>query len=328
MNKKWFTVIIVALLVVLLTTTTVLASPSQSGFEGKKTPANSNPQAQKTKEPGGNSGNVVKTENPNKAFKTVNYRGYVVAASASSLTITTEKEKVVVTFMLTAETSVHIPTLSRAALITDIKVNDFVNVHGKLDTTTQILTATSLNVVPGQTTGKNGEEANPAGFVTEYLPGVSITLLNVKGETVTYLITEATQFLPLEAIDPIVVGATVVVVPVDPAADPLVAATIIVSTPQALGSPSGVVTDYQPGVSITIVDELNTSTTYPLSETTAIILEDPTLVLGVGSQVSLVIPVKSDAEIVPVQTIVVTMAEVEALPKPTEEPVVEPSVVP
>jgi len=325
MNKKWFTVIIVTLLVMLLTTTTVLASPSQSDFEGKKTPSNPNAQTEKTKAP---TGNVEKTPNPNKAFKTVNYRGYVVAASASSLTITTEKEKAVVTFILTAETSVHIPTLSRAALITDIKVNDFVNVHGKLDTTTQILTATSLNVVPGQTTGKNGEEANPAGFVTEYVPGVSITILNVKGETVTYLITETTQFLPLEGIDPIVTGTTVVVMPVDPAADPLVAATIVVSSPQALGSPSGEVSDYQPGVSITIVDELGEPATYPLSETTEIILEDPTLTLGVGSLVSLVIPVKSDAEIVPVQTIVVTMADVEALPKPTEEPVVEPSIVP
>lgn len=324
MNKKWFTVAIIALLVVLLTTTTVLASPSQSSLEGKKTPANANPQAEKTKVPGGNSGNVEKTTNPNKPVKTVNYRGYVVAASPVSLTITTEKEKTVVTFVLTEETSVHIPTLSRAALITDIKVNDFINIHGKLDTTTQVLTATSLNVVPGQTTGKNGEEQNPAGFVTEYLPGVSITILNVKGETVTYLITETTQFLPLEGIDPIVTGTTVVVMPVDPTADPLVAATIVVSSPQALGSPSGVVTDYQPGVSITILDELGVPTTYPLSETTEIILEDPTLVLGVDSLVSLVIPVKSDVEEIPVQCIVVSLPEVETTP----EPIVEPTAVP
>lgn len=321
MNKKWYAIVIAALLVVLLTTTTVLASPAQSDFEGKKTPSNPNAQTEKTKVPGGN---VEKTVNPNKAFKTVNYRGYVVAASAASLTITTEKESAVVTFMVTAETSIHIPTLSQAALITDIKVNDFVNIHGKLDTTTQILTATSLNVVPGQTTGKNGEEQNPAGFVTDYQPGVSITILNVKGETVTYLITETTQFLPLEGIDPITIGSTVVVLPVDPAADPLVAATIVVSSPKAIGSPSGIVTDYQPGVSITIVDELAVPTTYLLSETTEIILEDPTLILEVGSQVSLVIPVKSEVEEVPVQCIVVTLPELEATP----EPVVEPTAAP
>jgi hypothetical protein len=317
MYKKWYAIVITALLIVLLTTTTVLASPASSGFEGKKTPSNPNAQGQKTKAP---AGNVEKTANPNKTFKTVNYRGYVVAASAASLTITTEKESTVVTFMLTAETTVHVPTLSRAALITDIKVNDFVNVHGKLDTTTQVLTATSLNVVPGQTTGKNGEEANAAGAVTDYQTGVSITILNDKGEPVTYLITETTQFLPADQAAGITPGAVVVVIPVDPTADPLVAGTIVVSSPEELGTPMGVVTDYQPGMSITITDKDAVETTYLLTETTILLPAELAATLAVGDTVAIT-PVDPKAEELTAALILVQAPEVTATPDPSETPV-------
>lgn len=97
---------------------------------------------------------------------------------------------------------------------------------------------------------------------------------------------------------------------------------------------AGAVTDYQEGVSITITNADGTTTTYLIDATTQIILEDPTLVLGVDSQVVVILALNSTGD-TPIATAIVVKAPVVEptdtadgslgeTPVPTVEPTIEP----
>lgn len=198
--------ILATLMVVFLTTATVLASPASSVIDAKKTPSHTQP----TKAPKMNTNqnqNAAANKGKTTKLKTVNYRGYVVSASETSLTILT-KDLSMLNFVITANTSVHIPTMSRAAVMTDLLVNQMVNVHAKLDLTTQILTATSINMVPGQSDETNG---SGMGTVTDYQPGISITIADAAGLLTTFQITATTKIVLEDPTLVLGVGSTVVV---------------------------------------------------------------------------------------------------------------------
>lgn len=227
-RKNWFFVVTCSLILVFLTTATVLAAaPSTSSVEVKKTPSLTKPT--KLPKTTGNE-NSAANKNKVKTVKTVNYRGYVVSASDSSITISLDDGSLV-TFNITTDTKAQIPTTSRTAVMTDFKVNYYVVIHAKLDTATQTLTATGINMVPGQT----DKAVNGAGTVTDYQPGVSITVTDVNGEPVTYLLTENTQIVSDDPTLTITAGSTVVVLfTTDPVTGEMTAKCIVISSPEAL----------------------------------------------------------------------------------------------
>lgn len=272
MKKKWVSIITIALLVALITTTAVLASPTNSSLETKKTPQPNTEQGKPGNGQGEKSNNGHRNDNANKPvddtdltvddagkpgkdkeakdknLKVVNYHGVLMSLSATSLTVLLDDGSTV-TFDITEKSSVKVPTMSQSSTAADLTMNMRVVVHAFLDKTTGVLTARSINVVPGDPNSNGGNLA-------------------------------------------------------------------------------GLVSDYQPGISITITDEFGIPTTYLLSETTQIILEDPTLTLAAGSIVTVIMPLKSDTEIVTAAAIVVSAPVITETIVPTDEPVVEPTAAP
>jgi hypothetical protein len=103
---------------------------------------------------------------------------------------------------------------------------------------------------------------------------------------------------------------------------------VVPGDPNGDSNLAGLVSDYQPGISITITDEAGVPTTYLLSESTQIILEDPTLTLAAGSIVTVIMPLKSDSETITAAAIVVSAPVVAPTMEPSAEPILEPTAAP
>lgn len=252
MNKKLIFVVLIAMLITLMTVTTVLAAPAPVADGAKKTP-----DASATDKPGkgnsdskpgkgGENGNKP-TKNP--VYKVLNEKGIVMNVSAESMLLL-KNDGSTVTLIFTPQSTVKIPTNSKNSTIADLQINMRVTVHAYMDLDTGIIYVRSINVIPGE----------PAKY-----------------------------------------------------------------------NRVGNVTDYQPGISITIADETGLTQTFVLTADTQIILQDPTLTLGIGSQVTIVTALHDNAE-TPIAAAIVVSVPVEATAEPTEAqteaPTVEPTVEP
>ncbi len=160
--------------------------------------------------------------------KIEHFKGILTAVDANSITLTLDGGNSV-TISLDAETSVHVPTLSDGSfesLQPDMKVMVKAQV-GK----DGALTAKSIQVIPAKP-----ERTHNVGIVSAYVPGVSISILAVDGETYEFLLAETTKILPLERLPLLVVGARVTIIaPRDVSTLEITAGGIVIHTDAALG---------------------------------------------------------------------------------------------
>ena len=248
MNKKLIFIVLIAMLITLMTVTSVLAAPAPAADGAKKTP-----DASATEKPGkgnsdskpGNGGENGNKPTKSPIYKVLNYQGIVMNVSAESMMLL-QNDGSTVTLMFTPQSKVKVPTNSKNSTIADLQINMRVMVHAYMDVETGVIYVRSINVIPSVPAKYN------------------------------------------------LVGA---------------------------------VTDYQPGISITIADETGQTQTFVLTADTQIILQDPTLTLGIGSQVTIVTALNDTAE-TPTAVAIVVIAPVEATVEPTEAPTEAPTVEP
>jgi hypothetical protein len=227
MKKRIFVVALITVLIALLTVSTVLASPVPANPEAKKTPqSQGNGNGNGTDKDKGNSTDKANGSAKDKNLKAVNYHGVVMSYSATSLTLLL-KDGSTVSFVMNEKSGLKLPTLSKTSTIADLQYNMRVVVHAYLDKTTGVLTVRSINVVPSAAL-----DYNFAGAVTDYQPGVSITITNPDGTTTTYLLDANTQII-LE--DPTLVlgpdSQVVVILALNSTGETPVATAIVVKAP-------------------------------------------------------------------------------------------------
>ena len=227
MKKFLFLVSISILLGLFFATTQVLASPATLTSSMK--PPVKTPGAQATKiatemSPQGNGnphGQSNSQGNTDLQGKRVNYKGTISAVDASSLTITL-RNGTSLTFILTADTSIKIPTIGKSATAADLAIGMQVNINAVENAGG--LTARSVHVVPGKPI-----LIQRVGTVTDYQPGISITIQAQDGHNYTFLLTAKTKILPIERADQLAAGVRVTIIaPRDVAGGKLIATGIVV----------------------------------------------------------------------------------------------------
>jgi hypothetical protein len=160
----------------------------------------------------------------------VTYRGNVSAVGDSSLTLDLDAGGSM-TFDVTQDTRIHIPTLGREAGLADL--------HTGVQALVQVLKneasgpAMFVKVIPG----KPGP-VHRVGIVTAYTPGTSITVQDKQGGSSTFLITPDTKILPAHRAGQLGVGSHATVISRrDVTAGPLTAQGIVVHPQLATALP-------------------------------------------------------------------------------------------
>lgn len=202
---------VLIVLLTILTATQVLASPAES-VDVKKTPVHI-PGAQAivnaAKTPGAQAtARAIQRATEgigNQHGKRVNYRGTIASADAASLTLTLANGSSV-TFSLTADTRIRIPTLGQTAAAPALMPGAKAGVHAAQDET-GALTALAVLVIPAKPV-----RAHRVGTVTDYQPGASLTIQATDGNTYTFLLTTATEILSADRADQLADGARVTVI--------------------------------------------------------------------------------------------------------------------
>ena len=132
-----------------------------------------------------------------------NYKGTITFIDATSIEIK-QKGDTLVTISLSAETVVKIPTKHDATL-TDLKAGMKVTIKAlRVD---DVLTAKKIILIPGKPT-----KVYKVGVVTDYQPGISITIQAKNTSLYTFLVTAETKILPADQADKLVVGAVVTII--------------------------------------------------------------------------------------------------------------------
>jgi hypothetical protein len=159
----------------------------------------------------------------------VGFRGEISAVSTGSFTLTLS-DSTVVSFVLTSDTKIKIPTLGNGSTEENLMVGQKAAVRAKDDGTGNWV-ALTVQIIPGKP-----EIVHHVGIVTEYTAGTSITILDNKGNSFTFLITETTKILPADRADLLKVGALVTIIaPRDVTGGPLTARGIVVH-PEGIGT--------------------------------------------------------------------------------------------
>jgi hypothetical protein len=154
--------------------------------------------------------------------KKVNFSGDVVAVGDGSLTMKTKAGEEI-SFLVTEDTAIKIPTLGKNATFADINVGVHALVRA-LEGKDGSLTALQISVVPGKPV-----EKHHVGVVTAYEPGASITIKAHDGNEYTFLITQDTKILPKDRADELAVGRRVTIISRrDPTGGPFTAQGIVV----------------------------------------------------------------------------------------------------
>jgi hypothetical protein len=109
------------------------------------------------------------------------------------------------TFTMDSNTIIKVPSLGRSATVTNLLPGMKVSVHAVDDA--GVLTAKIVLAIPGKP-----NLMHRVGVVTEYLPGVSITIQTADESLFTYLITTETKILPAERLGQLIEGAKVTVI--------------------------------------------------------------------------------------------------------------------
>ncbi len=222
MKKKLTAISLMVVMALLLSTFSVMAN--YDGFTAKKTPGaqattKADEKATRQSEKGVPPGQL---KTPKANLKPQNFRGEISAATADSLTLILADGSSAI-FALSADTRIKVPTLGNSTSSLSLLVGLKAQVRAKQDDLGNWL-ALTVQVIPGKPA-----IVHHVGTVTEYTPGVSITVMDTKGLSFTFVITEATKFLPAERIDQLVVGARVTIIaPRDVTGGPLTAKGIVI----------------------------------------------------------------------------------------------------
>jgi len=138
------------------------------------------------------------------------FKGTVTAIDSASITLTL-RDGSSVTIGLTADTRIKFAGKKDSAP-TSIQVGMTAMVQAVRDENDNLV-ARSVMVIPGKP-----EKIHRVGIVTEYTPGVSITIQDKDGNTFTFALTAETKILPAERADELGVGSRVTIIaPRDPA---------------------------------------------------------------------------------------------------------------
>ncbi|MBN2387559.1 MAG: hypothetical protein JXB85_11110 [Anaerolineales bacterium] len=234
MKKIWVFISLAVLIMLLFATTQVLASPAEV-IDPQRTPdrtpgarATENADRRATEGRGNSANNSTGNSNPH--GRPVNFRGVIAAVDGGSLTVDTD-DGGSVTVALTEETRIRIPTQGNSGSVAGLQPGLQVLVQA-VDDGTGALTARSVQVIPGRPV-----QAHNVGTVTDYQPGVSITIEDKDGNVYTYLLTEATRVLPAEREEILTAGARVTIIaPRDVTTLDLVASGIVVHPAQTDGT--------------------------------------------------------------------------------------------
>ena len=143
--------------------------------------------------------------------KPEHYKGIIAAADATSLTLTLA-DGTSVNFGINADTRIKAPGLhGETAAILQVGLQAMVQAERDENSN---LVARSVMIIPGKPV-----LAHRVGWVTEYSPGVSITIQAHDGNFYTFTLTAETKILPAERAGELAVGSRVnIISPRDPAA--------------------------------------------------------------------------------------------------------------
>jgi hypothetical protein len=151
-----------------------------------------------------------------------NYVGKVGGVDSGSLTINLEDGSSL-SFILNDATRIKIPTLGKSAGAADLVVGERVTVRAHLDENGSLV-ASMILVIPGEPV-----IVHRVGTVTDYQPGVSITIVDKEGNLFTFLVTDQTRILPPDRANQLAVGMRVTIIaPRDVAGGRLIAQGIVV----------------------------------------------------------------------------------------------------
>jgi hypothetical protein len=284
MKKTWIFVTLITLVALFFVTATAMASPTGNASQ-RKTPDHT-PGAMATARAtegngngnnngqGNDNGNKSGNGNVNHPGKPSNFTGTISAVDPSSLTLTLGDGSPV-TFILTADTRIKIPTLGGSATAADLRVGERVIVRATLQAD-QSLVASMILLIPGKPV-----IVHRVGTVTDYQPGVSITIQDRDGALFTFLLTPETKLLPAERASLLAVGVRVTIIaPRDVAYGTLTARGIVIhpagsggtGTPAASLTPSETPTPTETPTSTPTATATETATSTP----TATATETPT----------------------------------------------------
>jgi hypothetical protein len=134
-----------------------------------------------------------------------NYRGMVASIDDSSLTITL-KDGSSITFLLNADTRIQIPSL-KDATPGDLSIGGNVMVQAAKGSTDE-LTARHIVFIPGKPL-----PIHRVGIVTDYQPGVSITIQDKQGNAPsTFTLDAETKILPADRAEQLAAGTLVTII--------------------------------------------------------------------------------------------------------------------
>lgn len=133
------------------------------------------------------------------------YKGTVAAVDSASLTLTL-KDGSSLNFIVNGDTKIRIPGGNSGAIVTDINLGSHAAVQAsKAEDGT--LTALRILVIPGKPL-----LIHRVGTVTEYVPGVSITIQATDGNSYAFAITADTKILPEARANLLAVGSRVTII--------------------------------------------------------------------------------------------------------------------
>jgi len=133
------------------------------------------------------------------------YRGVVDDVGEDSLDLKLGGGEVL-SFTVTSDTKIKVPTLGATATLTDVQVGANALVQA-VEVEGGSLNALYIHVVPGKP-----EQIHRVGTVVEYAPDESITIEARNGMTYTFALTENTKILPAERADELEVGRRVTII--------------------------------------------------------------------------------------------------------------------
>lgn len=194
----------------LLVTTQVFASPYPIR-DAKKTPGTPNgPGSQQTPGPPGTPPGQSGQPHGNQSGKHENYKGVVAAVDPAGITLTLADGSSV-TIALGADTRIKVPGV-HGATTANILVGMNAMVQAVRDENDNLL-ARAVLVIPGKPS-----KTHRVGWVTEYTPGVSLTIQAHDGNLYSFTLSADTRILPGERAGELAVGSLVTVIaPRDPA---------------------------------------------------------------------------------------------------------------
>jgi len=199
MNLKRILAVLSITAALVFVSSQAMASPIMV-IDAKKTPAAKTPGEKATEK-----ADERATKQAGKVHgKNENFKGTIAAVDAASLTLTLQDGSSV-TIGLTAETRIHAASL-KDATAEALQPGMTAMVQAVRDEGGN-LTARSVHVIPSKPV-----RTHHVGWVTEYLPGVSITIQAHDGNTYTFLLTAETKILPAERAGQLAVGSRVTII--------------------------------------------------------------------------------------------------------------------